>query len=176
MNEEIHAARFVSKSNGLVLGAFHSAAGGPLGRIYNDAPLFLSRSIPPQRRLEPVIDEAVAVVRALSGDTFTLAAALARADLHGLVVEGFGSGRVPQSWLDALRTALQRGITVVLASRTGAGAVGDPYGYPGSATSLLGLGLVPAHELPGHKARLQLMLALGNGLRGAALRAYFEKG
>lgn len=176
MNEEIHSARFVTKTNGLILGTFQSAACGPLGRIYNDAPLFLTRPVLPTRRLEPTLDEAVAVVRALSGDTVSLPAALARPDLHGLVVEGFGSGRVPQSWVDPLRAAVQRGIAVVLASRTGAGAVGDPYGYPGSATGLLNLGLIPARELPGHKARLQLMLALGNGLRDDTLRTYFEKG
>jgi len=176
LHEEIHSARFVTKSNGLILGAFQSPACGPLGRIYNGTPRFLTRHAPPTRRLEPQLDESVAIVRALSGDTVSLASALARPDLHGLVVEGFGSGRVPQSWVDSLQAAVRRGVAVVLASRTGAGAVGDPYGYPGSATGLLNLGLIPAHELPGHKARLQLMLALGNGLRGAALRRYFEEG
>jgi L-asparaginase len=176
MNEEIHAARFVTKGNGLVLGAFQSPACGPLGRIYNGAPRCFTRPAPPARRLQPLVDEAVAVVRALSGDTGSLVAGLARPDLHGLVVEGLGSGRVPKSWVEPLQGVVQRGTAVVLASRTGAGAVGDPYGYPGSATNLLNLGLIPAHELPGHKARLQLMLALGNGLRGAALRTYFEEG
>ena len=176
MNEEIHCARFVTKSNGLILGTFQSPACGPVGRIYNGTPLFFNRPVPPARRLHPTLDESVAVVRALSGDTVSLAAALARPDLHGLVTEGFGSGRVPASWLDPLDAAVRRGTAVVLASRTGAGAIGDPYGYAGSATSLLRLGLIPAHELPGHKARLQLMLALGNGLRGDALRVYFEKG
>jgi L-asparaginase len=176
MNEEIHSARFVTKSNGLVLGAFQSPACGPLGRIYNGAPRFFTRPAPPAHYLEPRLDESVAVVRAMSGDTVSLAATLGRPDLHGLVVEGFGSGRVPQSWIDILKGAMQRGAAVVLASRTGAGAVGDSYGYPGSATGLLNLGLIPAQELPGHKARLQLMLALGNGLRGAALRTYFEEG
>ena len=53
MNEEIHAARFVTKSNGIVLGAFQSPACGPLGRIYNGAPRFSTRLVPPARRLEP---------------------------------------------------------------------------------------------------------------------------
>jgi L-asparaginase len=176
MNEEIHSARFVTKSNGLTLGAFQSPACGPVGRIYNGTVLFLTRPVPPARRLQPVLDPAVAVVRLLSGDTATLMATVALPHLHGLVVEGFGSGRVPASWVELLRAAVQRGIAVVLASRTGAGLIGDPYGYAGSATNLLGLGLIPAHELPGHKARLQLMLALGNRLRGAALGTYFEKG
>lgn len=176
MNEEIHSARFVTKSNGLILGAFQSPACGPVGRIYNGTMLFLTRPVPPACPLDPRLDEAVTVVRALSGETVGLAATLARPDLHGLVVEGFGSGRVPAAWMEPLHSAVQRGLVVVLASCTGAGLIGDPYAYAGSATSLLGLGLIPAHELPGHKARLLLMLALGNGLRGAALRAYFEKG
>jgi L-asparaginase len=176
MNEEIHSARFVTKSNGLILGAFQSPACGPVGRVYDGTVLFSTRPLAPARQLEPALDEAVAVVRALSGDTLSLAAALAAPDLHGLVVEGFGSGRVPASWVESLQAAVRRGIAVVLASRTGAGMVGDAYGYAGSASGLLGLGLIPAHELPGHKARLQLMLALGNGLRGAALRAYFARG
>jgi L-asparaginase len=176
MNEEIHAARFVTKSNGVALGAFQSPACGPLGRIDNGAQRFFTRPAPPARTLDPTLDESVVAVRVLSGDTVTLGSTLARSDLHGLVIEGFGSGRVPSSWVEPLRGAVARGIAVVLASRTGAGAIGDPYGYPGSATGLLRLGLLPAHELPGHKARLQLMLALGNGLRGDALRAYFEEG
>ncbi|HVO27322.1 MAG TPA: asparaginase [Candidatus Margulisiibacteriota bacterium] len=176
INEEIHAARFVIKSNGLLLGAFQSPACGPVGRIYGGTVRFVTRPLPPVRRLEPALDEAVAVVRALSGDTLSLTAILARPELHGLVVEGFGSGRVPAAWAEPLHAAVQRGIAVVLASRTGAGMIGDPYGYAGSATNLLALGLIPAHELPGHKVRLQLMLALGNRLHGAALRACFERG
>lgn len=174
MNETIHSARFVTKTNGLVLGAFQSPACGPLGRIYNGVPLFLTKLTKPPRVLEPQLNDAVALVRTLSGDTVSFHEALARPSLHGLVVEGFGSGRVPRAWCEPLHAAISRGVAVVLASRTGAGAIGDAYGYDGSATSLLRLGLIPAHELPGHKARLKLMLALGNGLCGEALRAYFE--
>ena len=174
MNEEIHSARFVTKSNGLVLGAFQSPGTGPLGRIYNGSPMLLAQPALSRRVLEPRLDDAVAMVRALSGDGASLDEALARPNLRGLVVEGFGSGRVPGAWCAALGAAVDRGLTVVLASRTGSGAIGDPYGYPGSATGLLHRGLIAAHALPGHQARLKLMLALGNGLTGAALRAYFE--
>jgi L-asparaginase len=104
----------------------------------------------------------------------SLAEALNRPHLHGLVIAGFGSGRVPLRWLDAIEAAVARGLPIVLASRTGAGAIGDQYGY-GSARYLLGLGLIAAHELPAHKARLKLMLALGNRLRGRRLREYIER-
>jgi len=174
LNEEIHSARFVTKSNGLVLGAFTSPACGPLGRIYNGAPLFFTQPALPRRLLSPALEEAVATVRVLSGDRTSLPAALAQLRLRGLVIDGFGSGRVPAEWCAALGDAVRQGLTVVLTSRTGGGAVGDAYGYDGSATSLLRLGLIAAHELPAHKARLKLMLALGNGLTRDQLRDYFE--
>ncbi len=174
MNEEIHSARFVTKMNGLLLGAFRSPASGALGRIYTGEPMLSTKPVMPRRLLAPRLEEAVATVRALSGDQLSLEEALVRPDLRGLVVEGFGSGRVPSSWCEPLDAAIRRGVPVVLTSRTGAGAVGDAYGYAGSATSLRRLGAVAAHELPSHKARLKLMLALGNGLQGEALREYFE--
>jgi L-asparaginase len=174
MNEEIHSARFVTKSNGLTLGTFRSPAVGPLGRIYNGAPWFFLRPAHARRTLRPLVDTKVALVTALAGDLDSIGAALERPGLRGLVIAGFGSGRVPLKWLDAIRTAVARGLPIVLASRTGAGAIGDQYGY-GSARYLLGLGLIAAHELPAHKARLKLMLALGNGLGGRRLRDYIER-
>ncbi len=173
MNEEIHSARFVTKGNGLLVGAFHSPASGPLGRIYNGVPMLFAVPAGSRRTLAPRIETRVATVRALSGDTQSLAEVLARPDLSGIVVEGFGSGRVPSSWCEPLESAVKRGLPVVLTSRTGAGAVGDSYGYAG-AKYLLQAGLIAAHELPGHKARLKLMLALGNGLAVGAIRDLFE--
>jgi L-asparaginase len=174
MNEEIHSARLVTKCNGLIVGAFHSPASGPIGRIYNGAPMLFTKPAAQRIRLVPRIDSAVAMVRALSGDTQSLGEALARPGLRGLVVEGFGSGRVPPWWRDAIAAAVKGGLPIVLASRTGAGAVGDSYGYVGGANYLLKAGLIAAHEMPGHKARLLLMLALGNGLDLTGIKAHFE--
>jgi L-asparaginase len=174
MNEQIHAARFVTKGNGAFVGALHSPACGPLGRIYNGAPMLFMIPAAARRMLTPRIATGVAIVRALSGDTESLREALARPSLRGMVIEGFGSGRVPSSWCAPLEAALERGVTIVLASRTGAGAIGDSYGYGGSASNLLKAALIAAHELPGHKARLELMLALGNGLGPHAIRDLFE--
>ncbi len=174
MNEEIHSARFVTKGNGLALGAFHSPACGPLGRIYNGEPMLLTAPALARRIVEPRLDTNVATVTALSGEPVaTLSQALARPGLRGLVVAGFGSGRVPLAWVKLLAEAVRGGVAVVLASRTGAGAVDDPYGY-GGAHYLRSVGLVAAHEMPAPKARLQLMLALGNAMDSSALREFFE--
>ncbi len=174
MNEEIHSARFVTKGNGLALGAFHSPACGPLGRIYNGEPMLFTKPAMARGIVEPKVDTNVLTVTALSGEPLdTLSQALARHGLRGLVVAGFGSGRVPLAWVKPLTQAVQDGIAVVLASRTGAGAVDDPYGY-GGAHHLRSMGLVAAHEMPAPKARLKLMLALGNAMDSPALREFFE--
>jgi L-asparaginase len=174
MNEEIHAARFVTKSDGTSLGAFQSPACGRLGRIDNGDPRWFTRLAQHPPILEPALEPAVLVVRAMSGETAGLISALSQPQLRGLVVDGFGGGRVPASWCAGLEQALQAGVAVVLTSRTGGGPIGDTYGYQGSATSLLRRGVIPVHHLPAHKARLALMLALGNRLAGEALRQYLE--
>jgi L-asparaginase len=173
MNEEIHSARFVTKGNGLTLATFHSPACGPLGHIYNGEPMLLTRPALERRVVAPTIESKVAMVTALSGEAHALIEALTRRGVRGLVIAGFGSGRAPLSWVKPLEAAVKNGLPVVLASRTGAGAIDDPYGY-GGAHYLRQAGLIAAHEMPAHKARIKLMLALGNGMTGAALKQFFE--
>lgn len=173
MNEEIHCARFVTKGNGLSLSTFHSPACGPIGRIYLGEPMLFTRPALERKVVAAKIEAEVAMVTALTGETKALAEALAQPGLRGLVVAGFGSGRVPLRWVEPLVEAVKSGLPVVLASRTGAGVVDDPYGF-GGAHYLKGAGLISAHEMPAHKARLKLMLALGNGMSGEMLREYFE--
>lgn len=173
MNEEIHCARFVTKGNGLSLSTFHSPACGPLGRIYVGEPMLFTRPALERKVLEAKVEPEVAMVTALTGESKALSEALAQPKLRGLVVAGFGSGRVPLRWVEPLVEAVKSGLPVVLASRTGAGVVDDPYGF-GGAHYLKGAGLISAHEMPAHKARLKLMLALGNGMTRDQLKEYFE--
>jgi len=173
MNEEIHSARFVTKGNGIAVSTFHSPVCGPLGRIYNGDPMLFSAPAPRRVVIAPRVEDNIAMVTALPGERAALDEALARRDIRGLVIAGFGSGRVPLGWIDSLKRAVERGLPVVLASRTGAGAIDDPYGY-GGAHYLRSIGLIAAHEMPAHKARIKLMVALGNGLGGARLRRWFE--
>ncbi len=174
MNEEIHSARFVTKGNGLTLSAFHSPACGPLGKIYNGKPMLFTRPAAKGKTIAPRVEPNVAMVTALAGEVHAVEEALARPGLRGLIVSAFGSGRVPLAWVKPLEDAVKRGLSIVLASRTGAGAVDDPYGYSG-AHHLRNAGLIPADEMPAHKARIKLMLALGNGMHGKELREFFAE-
>ena len=174
LNEEIHSARFVTKSNGLILGTFRSPACGPLGRIYMGEPWLFVIPANPREIVRPKPERNVALVTAMVDDDDSLREALARPGLKGLVIAGFGSGRVPPHWIDQIKSTIADGLPIVLASRTGGGAVDDP--YAGGAHYLRSLGIIAANEIAPHKARIKLMLALGNGLRGKRLQQFIENG
>ena len=81
------------------------------------------------------------------------------AGARGLVIEAFGSGNGNLALLDAVKTAVAQGISVVVTSRTGEGLVRPLYGDGGGA-DLARAGAIFAGDLTGPRARVALMLAL----------------
>ncbi|WP_029214707.1 asparaginase [Kallotenue papyrolyticum] len=160
-NDRIWAGSEVQKIHGQAVDAFGAPGSGPLGTTCGGEVRLLHRiaqrtHIPLRRLVEPV--DLLTATQA--GDERLLRAAI-DSGTRGLVLETLGSGRVPPWWLPALETARARQLPVVVCSRTGAGAIGDEYGYPGATHDLRRLGCLFAHGLNGPKARIKLMLALG---------------
>lgn len=159
-NDEIHAARFVTKTDTLSPATFQSPGWGPLGRVEGDRvyiPFRLEREVIPCSRLE----ERVALIKLAVGmGPEPLEDALARG-VRGVVVEGLGGGRIPPWWLPAIEQAVASGVTVVIASRCPSGRVWDAYGYPGSHRTLREMGCLFSPDLNGQKARIRLMVTLG---------------
>lgn len=177
LGDEIHAARFVRKTNTASPAAFASPAAGRLGWVVEDRP-HIVLSPPAVSRVGALAATPVppvALVTMTLGDDGRLLEHVGSCGYAGLVVEGFGGGHVPTRAVPALRK-LTREVPVVLASRTGAGQVlRDTYSFAGSERDLAGLGVVPAGYLDGLKARILLSLLLACGADADAVRKAFAE-
>ena len=174
LNEEMHSARWVTKTNGQKEDTFKSPSSGPVGYIYGDGPRFFMRPAPRTvmpPRLEPKVDLIRLCVDC--DDKFIRAAT--ESGSRGIVLEVFGGGRVNPPLLPAIDRALAAGIAMAATTRCLTGNMWDGYGYEGAFRDLQRRGFLFAHDLPGHKARLKLMLALGNGLSRERMEGYFEE-
>jgi len=158
-NDEIHAARHVTKMHTLSPATFQSPGWGPLGRVAFDTIRIAGRtrrSVLPWQGLEP----NVTLIKLCVGQQAEILDCLVTQGMRGIVIEAFGSGRVPPWWVSAIEQVRAQGLPVVIASRCPSGPLGDEYGYKGAYRTLAGLGCLFADELSGQKARIRLMVVL----------------
>ncbi|HET8643850.1 MAG TPA: asparaginase, partial [Vicinamibacteria bacterium] len=160
LGEYVHAAADVTKWHTQSLAAFRSPHGA-LGAAERDSIAYYQ---PPYRG--PVLDATELVPQVdlhtmAAGLDGTLVAASVARGAQGLVVEGTGAGNVPPTVVPALRAALLAGLAVVTVSRCPEGRVFPAYGYEGGGRMLRDMGVILGGDLPGPKARIKLMVALG---------------
>ncbi len=175
-NDEIHAARFVSKAHTSKPSAFQSRHTGPIGWLSEGHPVVVSRpvgrfclDVPSGADVPPV-----ALVRVGLHDDGRILPAFAAHGFRGAVIEGFGGGHVTPSMVPRI-ARLATEMPVVLASRTGSGELlRNTYRYRGSEIELLSVGAIPAGMLDGLKARVLLSLCLAADPVGDNVASAFE--
>ncbi len=172
-DEEIHAAAEAQKLHAQSRAAFTSPGTGPLGRVEGERVWIARQPVGRQQIACQRLEELVDLIRLTQGADVRMLRHSLEDGVAGLVIEAFGGGRVPPWWLPHLSEALQRRTAVVIASRCGAGGLGDEYGYVGAYHDLRRLGVLFAHNLSGPKARIKLMVALGTARGLNELRAFF---
>jgi L-asparaginase len=174
MNDEVHAARHVTKAHSTALAAFRSPGLGPVATV-DEGVWWRWR---PERvpNLPPCDPEPrVYLVKMAAGMDSLLLRAILEGGGRGVVIEGSGAGNVYAAWEDAVEALLAARVPVVLTTRTGGGRVLPAYGAPGGGRRLAEMGVIRGGDLSGPKARLALMFALGAGLDLDAVRAWFGR-
>lgn len=176
INDWIHGARSVTKTNTTAVQTFLSPLTGLLGTVaYGDiewfrAPVAKSTnntifSVNANTKL-PRVD----IIEAHENMDGTLINAAVAAGAKGIVIAGVGNGNMTESALNALAAAAKKGVVAVRSTRVASGEVGrkvevddDKYGFVASGT------------LNPQKARVLLRLALLQTSDPMTIQKYFDE-
>lgn len=174
MNDEIHAAKYVTKTHTTNVSTFQTPTHGPLGLIMKQEILYFKTAEPRVRFDLDHIQGLVPIILAYAGMTDELIDMLDLEQLDGLIIQAFGAGNIPKETAQKLESLLQKGIPVALVSRCFNGIAEPVYAYQGGGVQLQKAGVFFVKELNAQKARLKLLIALNAGLTGQALKDYME--
>jgi len=161
LNDQINAAREVSKTHTSDVESFNSGDAGLLGRVDGDTVTFYRSSC--RRQWLPLEHDDLArvdIVPMYAGADGALLKAAVQAGAKGVVIQALGAGNVNADMHAAISDAIGSGITVVIASRVPRGRVSPLYGFTGGGMTLKDAGVIFANDLSPQKARILLMLAL----------------
>lgn len=172
LNEEISAARDVRKTDNRRVSTFRSPELGFIGFADPDTVIFYRSPLRPhtwQTEFElasldslPTVEIAVDYT-GFDGSTIDY---LVDRGVDGIVLTTFAGGRMSAGARRAVAAAVEAGVPLVIASRVPGGRiVGDPLG---------GARAVIARDLPAHKARILLMLALTRSREIGAIQRIFD--
>ncbi|MBY5035634.1 asparaginase [Streptococcus gallolyticus] len=174
MNDEIHAAKYVTKTHTTNVSTFQTPTHGPLGLVTKREILYFKTADPRVRFDLQKIEGNVPIIKAYADMESLL---LDNLDLHtisGLVFEALGAGNLPPSILPSLDRFLEANIPLVLVSRCFNGIAEPVYAYQGGGVQLQEKGVLFVKELNAAKARIKLLIALNEGLKGDQLADYIQ--
>jgi L-asparaginase len=174
LNDEIHAARDVTKTSTYRVQTFRTRDFGVLGQVDGDGVHFYRA---PLRRRAPDTEfdlsgrdslPRVDIVLSYAGGDGTMIEAAVAAGAKGIVSAGMAPGMVTPGERTALERAHDRGIVIVQSSRAGSGRVA-------LRRYLREHGFLAADNLTPQKARLLLMVGLAHTEDRAELARIFSE-
>ena len=163
LNDIIHGARWVQKTNSTSVDTFHSANAGPVGYVDTASVRFLQPAAavkasglklpaaPPLPRVDIIYSHA-------NMDAAPVEDAVKRG-AKGIVLAGVGDGNSSKAAIDALAAAAKSGVLVVRSTRVGSGFVNRNVEVEDDT-----LGFAVSLDLNPQKARLLLALLIANGI------------
>ena len=159
LNDEIQAAREVTKTSTFRLQTFRTPDFGVLGSVDGDHVRYYRRT---ERRNAPETEfdigqldalPRVEIAYAYAGSDGSAVRAFTAAGAKGIVVAAFAPGMATPGDIEAIKDAIKADVTIVLSTRAGSGVALD-------GAKSRALGMLTADNLNPQKARLLLALAL----------------
>lgn len=173
MNDEIHHAKFVTKTHTTNVATFQTPTFGPCGLIAKNRVIYFQHLTEYERYPILKIEKSnVQLIKSYVGMDSFLLEQLALSQCDGVVIEGFGAGNLPPSCLAGISALINAKIPVVLVSRSFNGITQDVYDYLGGGKQLKQQGVIFTTGLNGQKARIKLMVLLNKQLE-RPLASYF---
>lgn len=176
MNDEIHAAKYVTKTHTTNVATLSTPTHGPLGILTKQEILFFKTAEPRVRFDLQSITGTVPIIKAYAGMGVGdgILSLLDPQKIDGIVIEALGAGNLPPEAAEEIKTLLSQDIPVVLVSRCFNGIAEPVYAYSGGGVKLAESGVMFIKELNSQKARLKLLIALNAELKEAELKDYIE--
>ncbi|WGE70005.1 asparaginase [Actinobacillus equuli subsp. haemolyticus] len=173
MNDEIHNAKFVTKTHTTNVATFQTPTFVPCGLIAKNRVLYFQQLTEYERfPIQAVTRTNVQLVKSYAGMDSFLLEQLAHHGCDGVVIEALGAGNLPPSCLAGLDALLRADIPVVLVSRAFNGVTQDVYDYLGGGKQLKQQNVIFTTGLSGQKARIKLLVLLNQKL-SKPLAEYF---
>lgn len=174
LNDEIHAAKNVTKTHTSSVSTFQSPQYGPIGIITKKDILFHHQPIHEEKIPVHTLSHRVELIKAYAGMDASIFYALSTMNIDGLVIEALGQGNLPPQVLPGLKELLNKNIPIVLVSRCFNGIVEDVYHYDGGGAQLKEMGIIFSNGLNGQKARIKLQLVLEKTKDWKTIATYFH--
>ena len=173
MNDEVHAATYVTKTHTTNVATFQTPTFGPLGLVSKSEVIYFQKFLHHEYYPIKELLDKVYLLKAYAGMDSMLFDAIADSDANGVVIEALGAGNLPPMALPGLQRCLDKGIPVVLVSRAFNGVTYDVYNYLGGGKQLHEAGVIFTTGLSGQKARVKLSVLLSaHANRETIIRAF----
>ena len=175
-NDDLHAARYIQKTNTTDVQTFVSPNRGAIGEACYGKMRYYSYSTQRHNTKSEFSLEGLTalprmdIVYADENADGVLVDAAVAAGATGIVLAGVGDGNATKTMIDALAAAAKKGVVVVRSTRVGSGIVRRNIELNDDA-----LGFVAAMDLNPQKARVLLRLALTKTADIKKIQQYFEE-
>ncbi len=193
LNDEINAAREVTKTDALRLNTFQTRGYGILGVVDSDRVAFYRR-VEKKHTAESEFDISavttlprVDVIMAYQGAPGDMIKAAVDAGAKGIIIAGAGAGATSGTQGEGISYALGKGVFVVTTTRTGSGRIAARQPRPAAATTSTTTApaaapapnprewAIAGEDLAPVKARILLMVALTKTQRAADIQRIFTQ-